>query len=105
MNAYKRHRFPPEIISYAVWWYSKFNRSHRDVEDILSERGITASYESIRLWCIKFSAKYTRRMKRNHHVYGDIFYLEEVFVKIRGKQHYLCRTVDQDGEVVDVFLQ
>ena len=105
MNTYKRHRFPPEIISYAVWLYYRFNLSHRDIEDLLVERGITVSREAIRLWCIKFGAIYTRRLKRKHRGYGDSFYIDEVIVKINGKQHYLWRAVDQDGEVVDVYLQ
>ena len=117
MNTYKRHRFPPDIISYAVWVYYRFNLSHRDVEDLLAERGITVSYETIRLWCIKFGPKYSRRLKRKQSLpreqrecfgyqgFGDTFYIDEVFVKINGKQHYLWRAVDQDGEVVDVFLQ
>ena len=105
MNTYKRHRFPPNIISYAVWLNCRFNLSHRDIEDLLAERGITVSREAIRLWCIKFGAIYTRRLKRKHRGYGDTFYIAEVFVKINGKQHYLWRAVDQDGEVVDVYLQ
>jgi len=105
MNTYKRHRFPPDIISYAVWLYYRFNLSHRDIEDLLAERGIIVTRESIRLWCIKFGALYARRLKRKHRGYGDTFYIDEVFVKIHGKQHYLWRAVDQDGEVVDVFLQ
>ena len=71
----------------------------------MAERGITVSYESIRLWCIKFGPKYARRLKRKHQGYGDTFFIDEVFVKTGGKQHYLWRAVDQDGEVVDVFLQ
>ena len=105
MNTYKRHRFPPDIISYAVWLYYRFNLSHRDIEDLLAERGIIVTRESIRLWCIKFGAIYSRRLKRRHQGYGDTFYIDEVFVRINGKQHYLWRAVDQDGEVVDVFLQ
>ena len=105
MKTYKRHRFPPEIISYAVWLYFRFNLSHRDVEDLLAERGIIVSYESIRYWCIKFGSIYTRRLKRKHQGFGDTFFMDEVFVKIGGVQHYLWRAVDQDGEVVDVFLQ
>ena len=105
MNTYKRHRFPPDIISYAVWLYYRFNLSNRDIEDLLAERGIIVSREAIRLWCIKFGPKYARRLKRNHRGYGDTFYIDEVFVKINGKQHYLWRAVDQDGEVVDVYLQ
>ncbi len=105
MNTYKRHRFPPDIISYAVWLYYRFNLSHRDIEDLLAERGITVSREAIRLWCIKFGALYTRRLKQKHQGYGDTFFIDEVFVKIKGKQHYLWRAVDQDGEVVDVYLQ
>ena len=96
---YKRHRFPPEIIQYAVWLYHRFNLSHRDIEDLLAERGITVSYEAIRLWCNKFG------LKKKHQGYGDTFFIDEVFVKIDDKQHYLWRAVDQDGEIVDVFLQ
>ena len=105
MNTYRRYRFPPDIISDAVWLYYLFNLSHRDIEDLLAERGITVSRETIRLWCIKFGPKYARRLKRNHRGYGDTFFIDEVRVKINGKQHYLGRAVDQDGEVVDVFLQ
>ena len=104
MNTYKRHRFPSDIISYAVWIYYRFNLSHRDIEDLLAERGITVSREAIRLWCINFGAIYSRRLKRRHGGYGDTFFIDEVFVKINGKQHYLWRAVDQDGEV-DVYLQ
>ena len=104
MNTYKRHRFPPDIISYTVWLYFRFNLSHRDIEDLLAERGISVSRESIRLWCNKFGALYARRLKRKHRGYGDTFFIDEVFVRINGKQYYLWRAVDQDGEVVDVFL-
>jgi len=102
---YKRHRFPPEIIQHVVWLYHRFNLSGRDIEDLMAERGISVSYESIRLWCIKFGSRYARRLRGRHQGYGDTFYLDEVFVRIRGVQHYLWRAIDQDGEVVDVFLQ
>jgi putative transposase len=102
---YKRHRFPPEIIQYAVWLYHRFNLSHRDIEDLLAERSISVSYEAIRLWCNNFGPKYAQRLRRKHQGYGDTFYIDEVFVKIQGEQLYLWRAVDQDGEVVDVFLQ
>ena len=104
-SLYKRHRFPREIIQYAVWLYYRFNLSHRDIEDLLAERGIEVSYESIRLWCNKFGLKYVKRLKRRHQGFGDTFFIDEVFVKIQGQQQYLWRAVDQDGEVIDVFLQ
>jgi putative transposase len=104
-NIYKRYRFPPQIIQYAVWLYYRFNLSHRDIEDLLAERGINVTYETIRLWCIKFGPKYATRLKRQHQGYGDTFFIDEVFIRIDGKQHYLWRAVDQDGEIVDVFLQ
>ncbi len=94
MNTYKRHRFPLNIISYAVWLYYRFTLSHRDVEDLLAERGITVSREAIRLWYIKFGAIYSRRLKPKHRGFGDTFYIGEVFVRINGKQHYLWRAVD-----------
>ncbi len=102
---YKRHRFPPQIIQYAVWLYLRFNLSHRDVEDLLAERGIIVSYEAIRLWCNKFGPKYAQRLRRKHQGYSGTSFIDEVFVKIQGNQHYLWRAVDQDGEVFDVFLQ
>ncbi len=104
-NIYKRYRFPSVIIQYAVWLYYRFNLSHRDIEDLLAERGINVTYEAIRLWCYKFGLKYAARLKRKHRGYGDTFFIDEVFARIDGKQHYLWRAVDQDGEVVDVFLQ
>jgi putative transposase len=104
-NIYKRHRFPPSIIQHAVWLYYRFNLSIRDVEDLLAERNISVTYESIRLWINKFGPEFTRRLRRRHPGFGDTYFLDEVFVKIGGKQHYLWRAVDQDGEVVDVYVQ
>jgi len=88
-SPYKRHRFPSEIIQYAVWLYHRFNMSHRDIEDLFAERGIVVSYESIRLWCNKFGPQYARRLRRRHQGYGDTFFIDEVFVKIHGKQHHI----------------
>ena len=105
LKTYKRHRFPPEIIQYAVWVYHRFSLSHRDIEDLLAQRAIEVSYDAIRLWCNKFGPKYAQRLMRKHQGYGDTFFIDEVFVKIQGVRHYLWRAVDQDGEVVDVFLQ
>ena len=82
MNTYKRHRFPSDIISYAVWLYYRFNLSYRDIEDQLAQRGITVSREAIRLWCIKFGAIYTPRLKLKHRGYGDTFYIDEVFAGV-----------------------
>lgn len=104
-HSYKRHRFPPDIIQYAVWLYYRFSLSHRDIEDLLGHRGIEVSRESIRLWCNKFGPTYARRLRRAHRGYGDTFFIDEVFVKIQGKQQYLWRAVDSNGEVVDVLLQ
>lgn len=100
---FKRYRFPPEIIQYTLWLYHWFNLSHRDIEDLLAEKGIVVTHESIRLWGNKFGSVYTKRLRRQHQGYGDTFFLDEVFVKIQGKQRYLWRAVDQDGEVVDIY--
>ena len=70
---YKRHRFPSEIIQYAVRLFHRFNLSQRDIEELLAERGIVVSYESIRLWCNKFGPQYARRLRRRHEGYGDTF--------------------------------
>jgi len=79
--------------------------SFRDVEDLLAERGITVSYETIRLWCQKFGPDYVRRLKRRQGRLGDIWHLDEVFIRINGQQQYLWRAVDQDGDVIDILVQ
>ena len=104
-SLYRRHRFPPEIIQYAVWLYYRLNLSHRDIEDLLARRGFLVTHESIRLWCNKFGRHFAHRLRRRHRGYGDTVFMDEVFVRIGGRQQYLWRAVDQDGEVVDVLLQ
>src|SRR5882724_929813 len=104
-SRYYGHRFPPEIISYAVWVYHRFCLSFRDVEDLLAERGIIVSYEAIRIWCRKFGPDYARKLKRRQGRLGDIWHLDEVFIRINGKQQYLWRAVDQDGDVIDILVQ
>ncbi len=94
---YHRHRFPPEIISHAVWLYHRFCLSFRDVEDLLAERGVIVSYEAIRCWCAKFGPMYARRARRRRGQLGDTWFLDEVLVTIQGQRHYLWRAVDQDG--------
>ena len=103
--SYHGYRFPPEIISHAVWLYHRFGVSFRDVEDLLAQRGITVSYEAIRLWCLTFGSAYARRLKRRQGRLGDIWHLDEVFVIIQGRRHYLWRAVDQDSDVLDILVQ
>ncbi len=102
---YHGYRFPPEIISHAVWLYHRFSLSFRDVEDLLAERGLTVSYEAIRQWCRTFGPQYARRLNRRQGRLGDTWHLDEVFVTIQGRRQYLWRAVDQDGDVIDIFLQ
>ena len=103
--SYHGYRFPAEIISHAVWLYHRFCLSFRDVEDLLAERGIEVSYESIRQWCNRFGPEYARALKKRSGCRGDAWYLDEVFIKIGGKLHYLWRAVDQDGDCLDILVQ
>ena len=90
-SLYQGHRHPREIISHAVWLYYRFGISFRDVEDLLAERGITVSYETIRRWCAKFGLDYSKRLKRRQGRLGDTWFLEEVFVTIKGDaEQSLC---------------
>ena len=102
---YHRHRFPPEIISHAVWLYHRYCMSFRDVEDLLAERGIIVSYETIRQWCGKFGPDYARQLKRRQGRLGDTWFLDEVFVTINGQRQYLWRAVDQDDDLIDILVQ
>ena len=91
-NIYKRHRFPSEIIQYAVWLYYRFNLSCRDIEDLLAERGMSVTYESIRLWCNKFGPRFSQRLKKKHRGYGDTLVRERGmrrFKSMRQAQRFL----------------
>ena len=79
--------------------------SFRDVEDLLAERGVVVSYESIRRWCAKFGPQYRRKLQHREGRLGDIWHVDEVFIRIRGQSHYLWRAVDQDGDVIDILVQ
>lgn len=85
---YRGHRFPPEIISYAVWLYYRFSLSFRDIEDLLAQRGVEVSYETIRQWCEKFVRECAARARPKQSRCGDIWHLDEVFIRIRGRQYY-----------------
>ena len=104
-TAYKRHRFPAWLIAHAVWLYFRFPLSLRLVEELLLERGIVVSYESIRRWAAKFGPVIARAVRRRAARPGDIWHLDEVRVVIRGKVHWLWRAVDQHGFVLDEILQ
>ncbi len=101
----KRHRFPPEIIAHAVWLYCRFALSYRDVEELLAERGVIVTYETVRQWCRKFGQVYANELRRRWSRPGDTWHLDEVFISINGVQQYLWRAVDQDGHVLDILVQ
>jgi putative transposase len=103
--SYKHHRFPPQIIAHAVWLYFRFPLSLRLVEEMLLERGILVSYETVRRWALKFGPAYARRLKRKTPSRRDIWHLDEVVVTIAGQKHWLWRAVDQDGYVLDEVVQ
>ena len=103
--SYHRHRFPAEVIQYAVWLYFRFPLSFRDVEDLLAQRGIDVSYETVRRWSVKFGLAYARKLRRSHPPADTRWHLDEVFVSINGRTMYLWRAVDCEGEVLDLLIQ
>ena len=103
--SYHRHRFPAEVIQYAVWLYFRFPLSFRDVEDLLAQRGIDVSYETVRRWSVKFGLAYARKLRRSHPPADTRWHLDEVFVSINGRNMYLWRAVDCEGEVLDLLVQ
>ena len=104
-SSYYGYRFPPDIISHAVWLYHRFCLSFRDVEDLLAQRGVTVTYETIRQWCQRFGPVYVRRLRRRRGRMGDTWHFDEVFVTIQGRRQYLWRAVDEDGDVLDILVQ
>nr|WP_294915786.1 IS6 family transposase [uncultured Neokomagataea sp.] len=103
--SYKRHRFPRELIGHAVWLYFRFPLSFRLIEEMLLERGIVISYETIRRWSLKFGAAYVRSLHRKRAKRDDLWHLDEVRIVIGGQIYWLWRAVDQDGYILDKILQ
>lgn len=86
-SKFARHRFPPEVIKHAVWLYHRFSLSFRDVEDLLAERGVIVSYETIRRWCLKFGPRFQRAVRRREGRLGDHWFCDEVFISINSRTH------------------
>ena len=102
---YHGHRLPPEVISYAIWACHRFCLSFRDVEQLLAQRGVVVSYESIRRWCLKFGPRFRRSLKRREGRLGDTWHVDEVFIRIQGTVHYIWCAVDQDGDGIERLVQ
>src|SRR5713101_654119 len=102
---YRRHRFPPEIIQHAIWLYLRFTLSYRDVEELLAERGLDISYETVRSWVLKFGPVIARRLRRRRCRPSDRWHLDEMGIRIAGKRMYLWRAVDHEGGVLDMLVQ
>ena len=103
--SYSRHRFPPEVIQHAVWLYARFTLSYRDIEELLAERGLDVSYETIRRWVLKFGPAFARKLRRLRPRPSDTWHLDEMVVSIQGRRRYLWRAVDSEGEVLDILVQ
>ena len=103
--SFKRHRFPPDLIRYAVWLYFRFTLSVRDVEELLAQRGIEVSREAVRCWVIKFGPLIAANLRRRRSPPTGRWHLDEMVVKISGQRMYLWRAVDDEGEVLDVLVQ
>ena len=103
--SFKRHRFPPDVIRYAVWLYFRFTLSVRDVEELLAQRGIEVSRETVRCWVIKFGPLIAANLRRRRLPPTGRWHLDEMVVKISGQRMYLWRAVDGEGEVLDVLVQ
>jgi putative transposase len=103
--SYARHQFPPVVIQHAVWLYLRFTLSYRDVEDLLAERGVDLSYETIRRWVLKFGPAFAQRLRRGRLRPGSRWHLDEMVVRIGGEPMYLWRAVDHEGEVLDLLIQ
>src|SRR6267154_1401263 len=103
--SYGRHRFPPPVIQHAIWLYLRFTLSYRDVEELLAERGLEVSYETVRRWVLKFGPGIARNLRHRRPRPSDRWHLDEMVVRIAGRQMYLWRAVDHEGEVLDMLVQ
>jgi putative transposase len=103
--SFARHQFPPAIIRHAVWLYVRFTLSYRDVEDLLAERGLDVSYETVRRWVLKFGPLFARELRRRRPRPTSRWHLDEMALMIAGTQFWLWRAVDDEGEVLDLLVQ
>ena len=103
--SFARHQFPPDIIRHAVWLYLRFTLSFRDVEDLLAERGLDVSYETVRRWVLKFGPLFAKELRRRRHRATSQWHLDEMAVLIGGRRFWLWRAVDDEGEVLDLLVQ
>lgn len=103
--SFDRHRFPPEVIVHAVWLYARFTLSLRDVEDLLAERGLDVSHETVRRWFLKFGGQIACNLRFDRPTPSDHWHLDEMVIVIRGKRHWLWRAVDNEGTVLDFLVQ
>ena len=104
-SPYCGHRFPPDIIRHAVWLYLRFTLSFRDIEDLLAERGLDISYETIRRWVAKFGPLFARELRKRRPRPTGRWHMDEVVVTIAGSRFWLWRAVDSEGEVLDLLVQ
>jgi transposase-like protein len=103
--SFSRHQFPPSIIRHAVWLYVRFTLSYRDVEDLLAERGLDVSYETVRRWVLKFGPLFAGELRRRRPRPTARWHVDEAVVRIGGRQFWLWRAVDDEGEVLDLLVQ
>ncbi|MBL3671371.1 IS6 family transposase [Streptomyces sp. M2CJ-2] len=103
--SYKGHRYPAEVIAHCVWRYFRFPLSYREVEELMLQRGVVVSYETVRRWCGTFGQGYANALRRRHPHPGDTWHLDEVFITVNGERKYRWRAVDQDGTVLDILMQ
>lgn len=105
MARLKGFRFPREIVAYAVWAYHRFALSTSDVEDLLAERGVIVSHETVRLRANRFGACFAACIRRNRARPNDKWHLNEVLIPINGVKHWLWRVVDANGDTLDILVQ
>src|SRR2546423_7343269 len=103
-SAFKGFRFPPEIIVLAVRWYLRFGLSYRDVEDLLTERGIEVDHVTVFRWVQRFTPLLADAARPCRHAVGDRWYVDETYVKVAGRWRYVYRAVDQHGQIIDVYV-
>jgi putative transposase len=103
--SYRRHRFPPTLIQHAIWLYLRFTLSYRDVEEVLAQRGLDISYETVRRWVLKFGPLIARNLRQRRPRPSARWHLDEMVVRIAGRRMYLWRAVDHEGEILDMLVQ
>jgi len=104
MLQFKGSHFPKSIILQAVFWYLRYSLSYRDIEELMAERGVEVDHATIQRWVVKYTPLLETELRKRKKMVGVSWFMDETYIKVKGKWHYLYRAVDKENKTIDFML-